>query len=44
MNEDELRTKIIVDQFEADRSYEWIHNKLGIDSINQKVLTNSYNT
>jgi len=44
MNEDELRTKIIMDQFEADKAYNWISNKLNIDYINQKILVNDYNT
>jgi hypothetical protein len=43
MNEYELRTKIIIDQFEVDRVYEWISRKLSIDYIDQKVLTNDYN-
>lgn len=44
MNEDELRTKIIMDQFEADRAYDWIANKLNIDYIRQKSLVNEYNS
>lgn len=44
MNEDELRSRIIVDQFEADKAYEWISRKLNIDFYNKKVLDNDYNT
>lgn len=44
MNEDELRTKIIMDQFNADKLYDWVANKLNIDYIKQKVLVNEYNT
>lgn len=44
MNEDELRTKIIMDQFEADKLYDWVANKLNIDYIKQKILVNEYNT
>ncbi len=44
MNEDELRTKIIMDQFEADRAYDWIANRLNIDYIRQKSLVNEYNS
>jgi hypothetical protein len=44
MNEDELRTRIIVDQYEADNAYEWISKKLNIDYHKQKVLDNDYNT
>lgn len=44
MNEDELRTKIIMDQFETDKLYDWVANKLNIDYIKQKILVNEYNT
>lgn len=33
-----------MDQFEADKAYDWISKKLNIDYIQQKVLINEYNT
>lgn len=43
MNEDELRTLIIKDQFSANKMYDWVCERLDIDYINQKVLNNDYN-
>ena len=43
MNEDELRTLIIKDQFAANQMYGWVSKRLGIDFTNQKVLNNDYN-
>jgi len=39
-----LRTKIIMDQFEADYLYDWVSKTLNIDYIRQKILVNEYNT
>ncbi len=33
-----------MDQFEADRAYDWISSKLNIDYIRQKSLVNEYNS
>lgn len=33
-----------MDQFEADKAYDWVSKKLNIDYIKQKVLINEYNT
>lgn len=43
MNEDQLRTLIIKDQFAADQMYDWVCARLEIDYISQKVLNNDYN-
>ena len=43
MNEDELRTLIIKDQFAANQMYDWVCARLEIDYISQKVLNNDYN-
>lgn len=43
MNEDELRSKVIIDQIQADHEYHWVSNKLNLDFLNERALTNEYN-
>ena len=44
MNKDELRAKIILDQEQADKCYDWLSSRLGVSYIHHDdVIFNKYN-